>query len=247
MIRDIPEQWQLGLQDPASPVMEVLVKFHDYINIYLSFILVGVSYMLVRIVWDANKRNRYISHKYMVHGTVIELVWTITPALILVAIAYPSFKLLYLLDEVIDSGITIKTIGHQWYWSYEYSDYATQDGTTINFDSYMIPDSDLELGQFRLLEVDNRVVIPVDTHVRMVVGAADVLHSWAVPSLGIKLDAIPGRLNQVGFIANREGTFYGQCSEICGVGHSQMPIVVQAVKIEDYINYIENWLEEERS
>ncbi len=247
MIRDIPEKWQLGFQDPASPVMELIVKFHDYIFVYLCFIIVGVGYMLATIVIERAKSRKYISHKYMVHGTTIELIWTITPAFILMSIAYPSFKLLYLMDEVIDAGITIKTIGHQWYWSYEYSDYATQDGTTINFDSYMVPESDLKEGDYRLLEVDNSIVVPVDTHVRVVVGAADVLHSWAVPSLGIKLDAVPGRLNQTGFIATREGVFYGQCSEICGVGHSQMPIVVEAVKLEDYINYIENLLEEERA
>ena len=141
--------------------------------------------------------------------TLIELIWTITPAFILIAIAFPSFRLLYLLDEVISPTITIKVVGHQWYWSYEYSDYVTENGDSIEFDSYMIPDSDLELGQFRLLEVDNKVIIPVDCHIRLIITSSDVLHSFAVPSLGVKLDACPGRLNQVSFLAERTGVFYG--------------------------------------
>lgn len=150
------------------------------------------------------------------------------------------------MDEVIDPAITIKVVGHQWYWSYEYSDYATQDGTSINFDSYMVPEEDLELGDLRLLEVDNRVLVPYNTHVRAIVTAADVIHSWAIPSLGIKIDGIPGRLNQTSFIATREGTFYGQCSEICGANHAFMPIVVEAVDLPKYLNYIDNLLEEGR-
>ena len=171
----------------------------------------------------------------MVHGTLLELIWTVTPAVILVFIAFPSFQLLYLMDEVIEPGVTLKVVGHQWYWSYEYSDYAPAQ---ISFDSYMIPDSDLKLGEFRLLEVDNRVVVPAETHIRVIVTAADVLHSWAIPSLGIKIDAIPGRLNQTSFIAGREGVFYGQCSEICGANHSFMPIVIEAVSIGEYCAYV---------
>jgi cytochrome c oxidase subunit 2 len=166
------------------------------------------------------------------------------PSLILVFIAIPSFALLYSLDEVIDPAVTIKTIGHQWYWSYEYSDYNQSDDQTINFDSYMIPDDDLEVGQLRLLEVDNRVVVPVNTHIRMIITAADVLHSWAVPSLGVKCDAIPGRLNQVPIFIKREGIFYGQCSELCGTNHAFMPIVVEAVSLENYIAWVTSKLEE---
>lgn len=150
------------------------------------------------------------------------------------------------MDEVIDPAVTVKAIGHQWYWSYEYSDYATQDGTSIAFDSYMIPESDLEVGDFRLLEVDNRLVVPVDTHLRVIVTAADVIHCWAVPSLGVKVDAVPGRLNQSSFLVYREGVFYGQCSEICGVNHAFMPIVVEAVPIENYCTHIDNLLAEAR-
>jgi len=170
-----------------------------------------------------------IAHKYLTHGTVLELVWTVSPALILIAIAFPSFKLLYLLDEVISPTLTIKIVGNQWYWSYEYSDFVSDDGHSIDFDSYMVPESDLELGQFRLLDVDNRLIIPVDCHIRFIVTGSDVLHSYAVPSLGLKLDAVPGRLNQVSFLSERPGLFFGQCSEICGVWHGFMPIVVESV------------------
>lgn len=151
--------------------------------------------------------------------TLIELIWTITPAFVLIAIAFPSFKLLYLMDEVIDPAMTIKALGHQWYWSYEYSDFVNEDGESIEFDSYLVPTDDLEEGQLRLLEVDNRVVVPVGTHIRFIVTGADVIHSFAVPSLGLKIDAIPGRLNQTSVLVEREGVYYGQCSEICGVHH----------------------------
>ncbi len=234
-ILDMAENGQIGFQDPASPVAEGIVNFHNYIFTYLTFIAVLVSWMLISILVNFTKAKRSISHKHMIHGTELELIWTVTPAVVLVFIAFPSFQLLYLMDEVIEPGVTIKVVGHQWYWSYEYSDYAPAQ---ISFDSYMIPDSDLKLGEFRLLEVDNRVVVPVETHVRVIVTAADVLHCWAIPSLGVKIDAIPGRLNQTSFIAGREGVFYGQCSEICGANHAFMPIAVEAVSIGDYCAYI---------
>lgn len=243
---DIAEAWQIGFQDPASPIMEEIVNFHHYVMVYLTFILFGVAYILVETLRAYSKKNRYIAHKYLIHGTWLEIIWTITPAFILILIAFPSFKLIYLIDEVIDAAITIKVVGHQWYWSYEYSDYADQDGTTIEFDSYMIPESDLEAGDLRLLEVDNQLVVPTNTHVRCILTAADVIHCWAVPSLGVKLDCIPGRLNQTSFLANREGAFYGQCSEICGANHAFMPIVVKAVNLDEYCNHIETLLSEDR-
>jgi cytochrome c oxidase subunit 2 len=144
--------------------------------------------------------------------------------------------------EVISPSMTIKVAGHQWYWSYEYSDYITEDGEALEFDSYMVPDSDLELGQLRLLDVDNRVVVPVDTHIRFIVTGQDVIHDWAVPALGIKIDAVPGRLNQTSVLIQREGTFYGQCSEICGVWHGFMPIAVEAVSMEKYITWLDSQL-----
>ena len=243
---DIIEAWQLGFQDAASPVMEEIVNFHNEVMIYLTFVLIGVSWIMFEVLRSFVKTKRLISHKYLIHGTWLEIIWTITPAFILILIAYPSFKLIYLIDEVIEAGITIKVIGHQWYWSYEYSDYADQDGTSIEFDSYMIPEEELETGQLRLLEVDNQLVVPANTHVRVIVTAADVIHSWAIPSLGVKIDCIPGRLNQTGFLATREGTFYGQCSEICGANHAYMPIVVKAVNIDEYCSHIQTLLDEAR-
>jgi cytochrome c oxidase subunit 2 len=231
--------YQLGFQKSASPVMEGIVNFHNYVMIFIVFIVVGVVFMLFSILREYSKNVKVVSHKYLVHGTTIEIIWTITPAIILVFIAFPSFKLIYLIDEVVEPTITIKVIGHQWYWSYEYGDYVSADGSqAINFDSYMIPTNELEEGQFRLLEVDEKVIVPVNTPVRVIITSADVIHSWAVPSLGIKLDAVPGRLNQVGFLASREGVFYGQCSEICGANHAFMPIVVEATSLENYCDFI---------
>ena len=244
---DVGEAYQLGFQDAASPVMEGITNFHNYVMIYIVFIIISTFWMLAALLIEFSKSNRVISHKFLTHGTTIEIIWTITPAIILVFIAFPSFKLIYLMDEIVDPAITIKVVGHQWYWSYEYSDYADQDGTSITFDSYMIPTNDLELGQFRLLEVDEKVVVPANTHVRVIITSADVLHSWAVPSLGVKLDAVPGRLNQTNFLASREGLFYGQCSEICGANHAFMPIMVNAVSLDEYCLFINDRLADARS
>ena len=216
---DAPEPWQWTFQDGASPSFEGIVELHDQIMFYLVVILFGVAWMLSSIIVNFGSNKNQIVYKYHNHGTLIELIWTITPAFVLIAIAFPSFKLLYLMDEVIDPAMTIKALGHQWYWSYEYSDFVNEDGESIEFDSYLVPTDDLEEGQLRLLEVDNRVVVPVGTHIRFIVTGADVIHSFAVPSLGLKIDAIPGRLNQTSVLVEREGVYYGQCSEICGVHH----------------------------
>nr|YP_010290140.1 cytochrome c oxidase subunit 2 [Ganoderma multipileum]ULO25587.1 cytochrome c oxidase subunit 2 [Ganoderma multipileum] len=238
---DAPQPWQLGFQDSAAPGFTGIVELHNTIFFYLVVICVSVFWVIGSIMYYFNNNNSPIVHKYLNHGTLIELIWTITPALILIAIAFPSFRLLYLLDEVISPTVTIKVVGHQWYWSYEYSDYINVSGESIEFDSYMIPDSDLELGQFRLLDVDNKVVVPTDTHIRLIVTGADVIHSFAVPSLGLKIDAVPGRLNQTSILAERTGTFYGQCSEICGVYHGFMPIAIEAVSISDYLTWIDSF------
>ena len=169
IFNDAPHPWQIGFQDSAAPGFTGIVELHNTIFFYLVVISVGVFWVLTSIIYYYNSSNSAIVHKYLNHGTLIELIWTITPALILIAIAFPSFRLLYLLDEVISPTITIKVVGHQWYWSYEYSDYINVSGESIEFDSYMIPDSDLELGQFRLLDVDNKVVVPTDTHIRLIV------------------------------------------------------------------------------
>lgn len=239
---DSAEKWQISFQDSATPVMEGIVNLHHDIFFFMIIILTFVLWMLSRTVWlFHHKRNPEPSR--VIHGTTIEIIWTIAPSIVLLFIAVPSFALLYSMDEVIDPAITIKAIGHQWYWSYEYSDYNTVDEEPLAFDSYMVPEEDLELGQLRLLEVDNRVKVPTNTHIRVIVTSGDVIHSWAVPSLGVKVDACPGRLNQTSIFIKREGVYYGQCSEICGVNHAFMPIVVEAVPLDEYVSWVSNEIE----
>jgi len=244
---DYAHPWQISFQDPATPVMEGIIALHHDLMFVLSIIGTTVTWLLLRTTYLFYHKNNPIPSTIS-HGTTIEIIWTITPSIILMVIAIPSFALLYSIDEVIDPAVTLKVIGHQWYWSYEYSDYSDQKGNAISFDSYMVSDDDLQKGQIRLLEVDQRVVLPTNTHIRALVTAADVLHSWAIPSLGVKMDGCPGRLNQVSLFIKRPGTFFGQCSELCGVQHGFMPIVVEAVSIEDYIQWVsvqtecENWL-----
>jgi cytochrome c oxidase subunit 2 len=239
---DVAEPWQLGFQDPATPVMEGIINFHHDLAFFLILTVVFVGWILARCIYFFDEDKQKVAETF-VHGTTLEIVWTITPALILVVIAIPSFSLLYAMDEVIDPILTVKVIGSQWYWSYEYSDSYSDTNESIFFDSYMVAEDDLEIGQFRLLEVDNRVVVPTHTHIRVIITASDVLHSWAVPSLGIKLDACPGRLNQTSMFIKREGVFYGQCSEICGINHGFMPIVVEAVSLDDYITWFNQKIE----
>jgi cytochrome c oxidase subunit 2 len=243
VLMDSPSPWQIGFQDPATPIAQGIQDLHHDITFFFVFVFTFVVWMLARTLWHFHASRNPIPAK-IIHGTTIEIIWTITPSFLLMIIALPSFALLYSMDEVVDPALTIKAIGHQWYWTYEYSDYTNADNQSLIFDSYMIPEEDLELGQLRLLEVDHRVVLPIQTHIRMIVTAADVLHSWAVPSLGVKCDAVPGRLNQISMFLKREGVFYGQCSEICGVNHGFMPIVVEGVRLDDYISWISNKLEE---
>nr|YP_008993054.1 cytochrome c oxidase subunit II [Cynoglossus quadrilineatus]AFB71237.1 cytochrome oxidase subunit 2 [Cynoglossus quadrilineatus] len=217
---------QLGFQDAASPLMEELLKFHDHALMVVILISVLVLYIIITMVTTT------LTDKLILDSQLIEIIWTIMPAMVLAAIALPSLRILYLMDEVNDPHLTVKAIGHQWYWNYEYSDYKE-----LSFDSYMIPTQDLTPGQSRLLEVDHRMVIPSNSPVRVLVTAEDVLHSWAVPSLGVKMDAVPGRLNQTTIFASRTGVFYGQCSEICGANHSFMPIVVESIPL----NYFKDW------
>ena len=235
---DAPRPWGVYFQDSASPQMEALIELHDNILFYLVIILFAVGWILVSLSRKYNNLESPISHRNLSHGTSIELIWTITPALILIFIAFPSFKLLYLMDEVSDPSMVVLAEGHQWYWSYMYPDFLNSEDEFIEFDSYLIPESDLDDGALRMLEVDNRVIIPELTHVRFVVTGADVIHSFACPALGIKCDAYPGRLNQVSVLINRQGTFYGQCSEICGILHSSMPIVIESVSIEKFVSWL---------
>nr|YP_009524393.1 cytochrome c oxidase subunit II [Echinoecus nipponicus]AXR86889.1 cytochrome c oxidase subunit II [Echinoecus nipponicus] len=222
----------LSLQDSASPLMEQLIFFHDHIMLILILIITFVGYMLSTILF-----NSFIN-RYMLENQTIELIWTSIPAVILVFIALPSLRLLYLLDEVDNPSMTLKTIGHQWYWSYEYSDFLN-----LEFDSYMIPSDEMSLSSFRLLDVDNRTIIPMNTQIRIIISAADVIHSWTVPALGIKADAIPGRLNQASFLTTRPGLFFGQCSEICGANHSFMPIVIESVSTDSFLNWVSSSLD----
>nr|YP_009542006.1 cytochrome c oxidase subunit II [Xiphidiopsis gurneyi]AYR06706.1 cytochrome c oxidase subunit II [Xiphidiopsis gurneyi] len=220
----------LNLQNAASPLMEQLIFFHDHTLLILLMITVLVAYIMLTLFF-----NKY-THRYLLEGQTIEVIWTILPAITLIFIALPSLRLLYLLDESMDPIITVKTVGHQWYWSYEYTDFINPH----EFDSYMIPYNEMSNNGFRLLDVDNRTVLPFNTQIRMLVTAADVLHSWTVPSLGVSVDATPGRLNQISFFMNRPGLYYGQCSEICGTNHSFMPIVLESVNTKTFINWILN-------
>jgi len=227
----------MGFQDPATPIAEGIIHFHHDLRVILVMVVTFVAWRLGRCLHHFNS----VAHPVptgVVHGTVIEIIWTLIPAAILVIIAIPSFALLYAVDEIVDPALTLKIVGHQWYWSYEYSDYVTEDGASIQFDSYRVPDSDLEEGNLRLLEVDNRVVLPVDTHVRLIVTSADVLHCWTIPSFGVKMDAGPGRLNQASVFVKRPGVFYGQCSEICGANHAFRPIAVDVVGLRDYVSWV---------
>lgn len=241
--QDAPEAWQIGFQDPGTPIMQGIIDLHHDICFFLLVILVFVLWVLARTLYHFHESRNPTPEK-IIHGSTIEIAWTIAPSLILVFIAIPSLALLYSMDEVINPLVTVKAIGHQWYWSYEYSDYNQSDEQTLAFDSYMIPEDDLQVGQLRLLEVDNRVVLPVSTHIRVIITSADVLHSWAIPSLGVKCDAVPGRLNQTPLFIKREGVFYGQCSELCGANHGFMPIVVEAVSLQDYISWVANKIQE---
>lgn len=236
---DAAVPWQIDFQDPATPIMEGIIDLHHHIFFFLIFVAIFVIWLVARAILLFNT-NSNVWPYHLSNANIIEVVWTFLPIIILILIAQPSLYLLYAADEVIDAAITIKAIGHQWYWSYEYSDYALADGTSITFDSYMVPESSLKQGDLRLLEVDERIVVPVNTHVRVLVTAADVLHSWAVPSLGVKVDGVPGRLNQLSFFIKREGIYYGQCSELCGENHGFMPIVVEAVSLDNYISWLAN-------
>nr|YP_009424530.1 cytochrome c oxidase subunit II [Chlorotocus crassicornis]ASU92676.1 cytochrome c oxidase subunit II [Chlorotocus crassicornis] len=217
----------LGFQDSASPLMEQLTFFHDHAMLVLILITTLVGYMLGSLFFNK------LTNRLLLDGQTIEVIWTILPAIILIFIALPSLRLLYLLDEVNTPSVTIKAVGHQWYWSYEYSDFLQ-----VEFDAYMVPSNELSDSGFRLLDVDNRTVLPMNTQVRVLVSASDVIHSWTVPALGVKADAVPGRLNQISFTVNRPGLFFGQCSEICGANHSFMPIVVESTSTKAFLNWV---------
>ena len=233
-VAQVAEEWQLGFQDAATPVMERIISFNNVL-LWICIVISAFVFILLMIIVFRFNRKRNPEPKKWSHNTLIEIVWTVVPVAILVAIAIPSLRLLYYQDRAADAEMTIKAIGHQWYWSYEYPDI----GEDITFDAVMIPDEEIGEGQHRLLETDERVIVPVNTTVRMLITADDVIHSWAIPAFGVKLDGIPGRINETWFRATKEGVFYGQCSELCGTNHAFMPIAVEVVSKEAYAEWVE--------
>ena len=229
---DAPQPWQLGMQAPATPVKDRLAAFNDELLVIICLITAFVLGLLLYVMVRFHHRRHPVPTRTS-HNTVIEMLWTVVPVLILVIIAIPSFKLMYYMDRVPNPEMTIKVTGHQWYWSYEYPD---QDGLT--FDSHLIPEADLKPGQKRLLDVDNPLVVPVDTTIRVQVTGTDVIHSWFVPSFGVQEYAIIGRLNESWMKIEHSGVYYGQCNQICGINHAFMPIKVEAVSKDDF----QRWL-----
>ena len=233
-----PHEWQLNFQEAASPIMAELHSFHNFLLFIITAIVLFVLLLLIYVIFRFSAKRNPIPAKFT-HNIAIEVIWTVIPILILIIIAVPSFRILKIAEHSPTPDVTIKVVGSQWYWSYSYPDHGN-----IEFDSNMLQDKDLNPGQIRLLEVDNRVIVPQGSVIKFLITASDVIHSFAIPSLAIKCDAIPGRLNSFAFNINRKGIFYGQCSELCGANHAFMPIVVEAVSLEDYISWISNKLEE---
>jgi len=238
----LPLPSQINFQTPATPIMEGLIDLHHDIMFFLVFIIIFVLYLLVVIVLIFNESSGLIRNTSTVsHHTGLEIIWTIIPTVILIFIAVPSFALLYSMDELHQPAVTLKVIGRQWYWSYEYSDvlnsaWSSLDTTDLIFDSYM--DQDIEGGILHLLKTDNDIYLPINQYVRVLVTSSDVIHSWAIPALGVKVDACPGRLNQVSLYISRVGYYFGQCSELCGLNHAFMPISLLATPLEVYINWL---------
>lgn len=225
--------WQLGFQDAVSPVKEHLANLHQLILYIITAIVIFVSLLLAYVCFRFSAKRNPVPSK-TTHNTLLEIVWTTIPVIILIVIAIPTFRTLYYVDKTEEAEMTLKVIGHQWYWEYQYPDQGD-----ITFDSYMLKDDELKPGQPRLLEVDNRVVLPVDTTVKVLITSADVIHDWAMPSMGIKTDAVPGRLNETWLRITKPGVYYGQCSELCGVGHGFMPIAIEAVSKEEFKAWVE--------
>ncbi len=229
---DFPRPWQLGMQAPASEVKDRINSLHDLLLVIITvitlFVLALLVYVMVRF-----RASAHPTPTRTTHNTMIEILWTVLPVVILVVIAIPSFKLLYFEDKAPDAKMTLKVTGHQWYWSYEYP-----DNGGLQFDSYLIQESDLKPGQKRLLEVDNRVVLPVKTDVRVLVNGTDVMHSFFITSLGVQIYAVPGRVNETWVNIDRPGVYYGECNQICGTNHAYMPIAIEAVSKEDF----DKWL-----
>nr|AAO85819.1 cytochrome c oxidase subunit II [Euschizaphis sp. CDvD-2003-2] len=219
---------KLSFQNSNSPLMEQLIFFHDHTIFIIIMIMTTITYMMIFIM-----KNKFINIKIS-ENQMIEFIWTTTPPIILIFIAMPSLHLLYLMDEIKCPILTIKIFGHQWFWSYEYSDFLN-----IEFESYMM--NELNKENFRLIEVDNKTIIPFKFNIRLLISSDDVIHSWTIPSLAIKIDAIPGRMNQINLFMNRPGMYFGQCSEICGINHSFMPIQIESINLNNFIYWIKNF------
>ncbi len=230
-----PVPWQLGFQEAASPIQEGIHAFHNLLLVIITLITIFVTVLLAVCIVRFNRRSN-ANPSRTTHNTMLEVAWTVLPVIILVIIAIPSFRLLYEQLEAPEPELTIKTTGHQWYWSYEYPDYEG-----VAFDSFMLRDDELEPGQPRLLATDTEVIVPVDTNVKVLVTASDVIHAWKIPAFGSMVDAVPGRINETWFRATREGVFYGQCSELCGRDHAYMPITVRVVSQDEF----DVWIEEQ--
>lgn len=216
------------LPDANSPIIEQLIFFHDHTIIIIFSIISTISYIIFNIF-----HNKFYN-RFLLENHQIEFIWTILPAIILIFIALPRLRLLYIIEENFNPSLSIKIIGHQWYWSYELSDF------NIEFDSFMIPQNELKNWNFRLLDVDNNLIIPFNSNIRLLVSSNDVIHSWTIPSLGIKIDAVPGRLNQINFFSYRPGIFFGQCSEICGANHRFIPISIELTSLNNFFHWINN-------
>ncbi len=233
-----PKPWQLNLQTPATPQAEMLYDFHTLLTWVCVAISVFVLALLVICFVRFNEKSNPVPAKWS-HNTMIEVIWTVVPVFILVAIAVPSYRILYYLDHTTEADMTLKITGNQWFWSYEYVDAG------VSFDAIALPEAevDIKAGQHRLLETDRHVILPVDTNIRLLFTATDVIHAWTIPAFGVKLDNMPGRINETWTRITKPGRYYGQCSELCGVDHSYMPIVVDAVSKEEY----QRWVEQEKA
>ena len=229
----LPHEWQLGFQTPASPVKERIESLHNWLLVLITLITLFVMTLLGIVIVKFNARAHPVPSR-TTHNTLIEIIWTVVPVMILVVMAVPSFRLLYYLDRAPNADMTIKVTGHQWYWSYNYPDQEN-----LGFDSYLVADKDLKQGQPRLLTVDNELVLPAATTVRVLVTSTDVMHSWLVPSLGVQMYAVPGRTNETWVRVNEPGVYYGQCNQICGVNHPFMPIEVDVVSKEDFQKWVD--------
>ena len=228
-----PTDWEVDFQTALSPSMERIVDFNLMVTIIIVIITAFVFGLMAWIVIRYNKKRNPVPSK-TTHNTMLEVIWTVVPVIILLVIAVPSFRLLYFTDKVAEADMTLKAIGHQWYWSYEYPDHGD-----FTFDAIMLEEDELEEGQPRLLATDEAVVLPVGAKIRLLTTADDVIHSWAIPAFGVKMDSVPGRVNETWFQINREGTYYGQCSELCGTLHGFMPIMIEAVSQEEFDAWVE--------